>query len=110
MRHPSSSRRYIKRIWRVPKDRGALEMFATLVVKALVKHGWPATFEKTDFDGFIIKHIDGADKLAPDFENACQIAARIVARTYDVQISISENWVGLDRPYIVTPRGTFKEE
>lgn len=84
-------------------------MFATLTVKALVKHGWPATFEKTDCDGFIVKHIDGADKLAPDFVNAVQVAARIVARTYDVQISISENWVGLDLPYQITSRGTFKE-
>lgn len=84
-------------------------MFATLVTKALVKHGWPATWQATDFDGFQIVHVDGGDTLPPDFQNAVQIAARIVARTYSVQISIADNWVGLDLPYTITPRGAFKE-
>lgn len=105
-----SSRRYVKRIWRVPKDRGALEYFATLVVKALVKHGWPATY--TAHDGtvsFIIKHVDGGD-LPPDFQEASEIAVRIVARTYRVDVTQHGEWVGLNRYYTVTDGGHFRQE
>ncbi|MBJ2150159.1 hypothetical protein [Paracoccus sp. IB05] len=113
-----TSRRYIKRVWRVPKDRGALEYFATLVVKALVKHGWPARWKPCGdpeadgwLDGFVI-YEQGKDTgdLPPDFQNATEIAVRIVARTYRVDVTQHYNWVGLNRPYVVTTSGHFKEE
>lgn len=106
-----SSRRYIKRVWRVPKDRGALEYLATLVVKALVKHGWPARWEPVPFtDGFVIKHIDGGEELPLDFQEAMEIAVRIVARTYRVDVTQHLNWVGLNRRYRVAAGGHFREE
>lgn len=106
-----SNRRYIKRVWRVPKDRGALEYFATLVVKALVKHGWPAKWEAVPFtDGFVIQSVDGGGDLPPDFQNAAEIAVRIVARTYRVDVSQHLNWVGLNRCYRVAAGGHFREE
>ena len=108
---PTSSRRYIKRVWRVPKHRGALEYLATLVVKALVKHGWPARWEDVPFtDGFVIKHVDGGDGLPPDFQAAAEIAVRIVARTYRVDVTQHDAWVGLNRRYRVGAGGHFIEE
>ncbi len=105
-----SSRRYVKRIWRVPKHRGALEYFATLVIKALVKHGWPAKFEADPVtEGFLIQHVDGG-VLPPDFQAAAEIAVRIVARTYRVDVTQYLDWVGLNRRYVVTSGGAFREE
>lgn len=106
-----SSRRYIKRVWRVPKDRGALEYFATLVVKALVKHGWPVRWEYVPgTDGFVIQHIDGGHDLPADMQAAVEIAARIVARTYRVDVTQYGNWIGLNREYRVAAGGHFREE
>lgn len=110
MTRPQSSRRYVKRLWRVPKDRGALEYFAALVTKALVKHGWPAKFQlEPQIDGFAIHSHDDGEALPEDFLGAVDIAARIVARTYRVDVAISGNWVGLNREYVVTAGGHFKE-
>lgn len=110
MTSPPSSRRYVKRLWRVPKDRGALTYFATVVTKALVKHGWPAKWQAEPFtDGFVIlSHYDG-DALPEDFLGAVEIAAQIAARTYRVDVSISGNWIGFNREYDVTKGGHFKE-
>jgi hypothetical protein len=107
-----SSRQYIKRVWRVPKDRGALEYFATLVIKALVKHGWPASFVAVPHtDGFVIKHVGGVGPDLPrDFQEAAEIAVRIVARTYRVEVLQLDNWVGFQRRYVVTSGGHFKED
>jgi hypothetical protein len=103
----SSNRRYIKRLWRVPKDRGALEMFAALVTKALVKHGWPASYELTGEDEFAIRHVDKID-LPPDMETAVGVACRVTARVYRVQVSYYGETCWLHGPYIVTDGGHFK--
>lgn len=104
------SRRYVKRIWRVPKDRGALEYFAALLTKALVKHGWPAKYQIEPLsDGFLILHVDGLDGLPPDMERAVEIAARVVARVYAVEILQHRNWVSLAREYRVGAGGHFVE-
>lgn len=111
MSRPLSSRRYIKRVWRVPKHRGALEYLSALVVKALRKHGWPADAVLDPItEGFIIKHNGGGDTLPPDFQNAAEIAVRIVARTYRVDVTQHLEWVGLNRRYRVTEGGQFREE
>lgn len=107
------NRRYIKRVWRVPKDRGALDYFATLVVKALVKHGWPAKWVR-DFNGvfpdaFTIESVFDGENLPDDFIRAIEIAARITARTYRVQIEMNRNWIALTRPYRVAKGGHFRE-
>lgn len=105
-----SSRRYIKRVWRVPSDRGALERFATLVVKALVKHGWPAKWQPmTTAPGFYVHHVDTAwEDNPPDFLNAVEIAVRIVARTYRVDVSEQLGAVRFNRHYRVGPGGHFR--
>lgn len=104
------NRRYVKRIWRVPKDRGALEYFATLVTKALVKHGWPAKWEYVEAtDGFVIYHVD-RDELPADMLAAVEIAVRIVARTYRVDVTQHSAWVGLNRRYRIDAGGHFREE
>ncbi|MCE8419255.1 hypothetical protein LZ190_11135 [Rhodovulum sulfidophilum] len=110
-----SSRRYVKRTWRVPKDRGALECFATLVVKVLRKHGWPAKAEwhngiATGLDSFTIRHVDGGEELPPDFEEAVGIAVRITARTYRVDVEQIGNWVWINRRYRIGAGGHFIEE
>lgn len=106
-----SSRRYIKRVWRVPKDRGALEYFGTVVLKALVKHGWPAKLDlDPETNGFLIRHIDGGDILPPDMEEAFGIAVRIAARTHRVEVSTYSNWCGLDHEYRVTNGGHIIEK
>lgn len=87
-----------------------MEYFATLVTKALVKHGWPAKWEEVPFtDGAVIKHVDGGEALPPDFEEAVSIAVRIVARTYRVDVSQHKNWFGLNRNYRIA-HGHFREE
>lgn len=104
-----SSRRYVKRIWRVPADRGALEFFATLVIKAMVKHGWPAKWERVQFtDGFELLAV-GHDDVPTDMVEAFEIACRIVARTYRIDIEQHGTWAGLAREYVVTPRRDFRE-
>ena len=108
-----SSRRYVKRVWRVPKDRGAPTYLAALVHKALVKHGWPAKVELCPAnwgEGFQVLHVDSGLEAQPDFWQAVQIACRIVARTYRVDIDVTEGGlVMLMREYRVTTAGTFKE-
>lgn len=107
-----SSRQYTKRIWRVPKDRGALEFFATLLCKALVKHGWPASFKRVDMssDEFVVTY-DHPNKIppGPDFFRAVEIATRVVARTYKVDVLERDGFVAFQRNYDVSPRGQFIE-
>jgi hypothetical protein len=105
-----TSKQYVKRIWRIPKDRGAPECFGSLLVKAMVKHGWPVKLEVIGQDGFRVKHINGSDELPSDVQQALDIAARICARTYRVEISQIENCVYLDRRYRVGAGGHFIKE
>lgn len=105
-----TSRRYIKRVWRVPKDRGALPYFSALVIKSLVKHGWPVRARLVDGeDAFFITHLDHGDNLLDDCLQAATIAVRIVARTYNLDVIQLENWVSFNRKYSVTSGGHFKE-
>lgn len=108
-----SSRRYVKRVWRVPKDRGALEFFATVVTKALVKHGWPARFEIDQdvpfWTGFYICEVGGGRDLPADFLAAVQIAAKIAARTYRVEIEVDGNFIDLAKAYELTSGGHLRE-
>ena len=104
-----SSRRYVKRVWRVPKHRGPVEYLAALVVKALVKHGWPAKASPLKFEpGFVVKSHDHGD-LPGDFAEAVSIAVRIVARTYRVDVAEGFGVVVFNRSYRVTPGGHFRE-
>ena len=106
-----SSRRYIKRVWRVPKDRGASAYLAALVVKALVKHGWPATAQVWPFDdGFQIRHFYAGLDASEDFWQAVSIACRIMARTHRIDITEHLGAVTFDRPCTVTSAGFFKEK
>lgn len=105
------SRRYLKRIWRVPKHRGASEAFATLVVKALRKHAWPADWMEypDDEDGaFYIIHKDLGHDMPPDFEAAVEIALRVTARAYRVEIDAWKGRVEWVKPYSVNDRGEFR--
>lgn len=104
------NRRYVKRVWRVPKHRGALEYFGTLVLKALVKHGWPARLVlDPETDGFLIERVGATSgALPPDMLDAIAIACRVTARSYRVEVSQYGNWCGLDRQYRVV-HGHFRE-
>lgn len=103
-----SSRRYRKRVWRVPKNRGPAEYLATLVVKLLVKHGWPAKFELLPHGrGFQIIHDRLGVDHPPDFDDAIGIAVRITARTYRVEVSEVHGAVTFDRAYRVGAGGHF---
>lgn len=105
------SRRYLKRIWRVPKHRGASEAFATLTVKALRKHGWPADWMEYSDDeeaAFYIIHKDHLHDGPKDFWNAVEIALRVTARAYRVEIITFNGRVEWVKPYSVNERGEFK--
>lgn len=108
-----SSRRYVKRIWRVPKTRGPVEYLATLIVKALVKHGWPATWDEGQYDPWAFwirsKDVIPGDEPPSDFANAVEIACRIIARTYKVDVSVFDGYVKFNRPYVVSTAGHFRE-
>lgn len=104
------TRRYIKRVWRVPKERGALEFFATLVVKALVKHGWPAVWhEEPSTGGFVVLVQGQGEEVPPDFAEAVGIAARVTARLQRVQIEHHKNWIALAKDYYVARGGHLRE-
>lgn len=104
-------RQYVKRIWRVPKDRGPAAYLAALVVKAMVKHGWPAkAVIWPQGDGFHVQHVFHGAALPDDFQQALSIACRIMARTYRVSITEHEGGVSFDRSYVVTSGGFFKEQ
>ena len=106
-----SSRRNIKRIWRVPRDRGAVEYLSALVVKSLVKHGWPARATPLTYtDGFSVSHMDYPEELPNDFYNALEIAVRILARTYQIDVSVDNGRVLFNRSYRVMTSGQFKEQ
>ena len=106
-----SSRHYLKRVWRVPKDRGASECFAALLVKALRKHGWPASWKPAQYDPFAVvifyDHPEGRE-AGGDFWEAVSIATRIVARTYRLDASEGMGVVTLNRAYVVTTGGHFR--
>lgn len=107
------TRRYIKRVWRVPKDRGAVAYFAALVVKALVKHGWPARATQAPQSpyAFQVEHIDyDLNDTPEEFWRAVEIAARIVARTHRVDIDYLQGLIALQHRYVVTSSGFFKKD
>lgn len=107
-----SSRAYIKRVWRVPQDRGPVEYFATLVTKALVKHGWPAVWKPDNLpghDAFLIEYHEQKGIPQQDFWDAVEIAVRITARTYRVEVIQYQGWVELAHRYTVTQGGHFKK-
>lgn len=87
-----------------------MDYLAALVVKALVKHGWPAVSRKAPgVDGFTVLHHELGDKYPPDFLNAVGIAARIAARTHRIDITEIEGTIMFNRSYRVTPGGFFRE-
>lgn len=106
---PLSSRRYVKRVWRVPKDRGPAVYLAALIVKALVKHGWPAKVIMAADTYFQIEHVDRGLDAPGDFWDAVEIATRIVARTYGVEVQQARGYVELQKQYRVAPGGHFRE-
>jgi len=103
-------RRYVKRVWRVPKDRGALEFIAVLVVKLLVKHGWPADWKREPFsNGFVIVDKEFRHEASGEFAEAVEVAARIIARTYRADLQASGAFVEICAEYEVLPRGVLRE-
>lgn len=105
-----NSRRYIKRPWRVPKDKGPAAYLAALVVKALVKHGWPARASLwPDQNGFTVLYVEQDRRAGDDFWNAVEIAVRIVARTHRLDVTEHQGGVNFNRRYVVTSGGFFKE-
>lgn len=94
----------------MPKDKGAAAFVAALIVKALVKHGWPSVALGVSGDAWafkIVHHFEGLD-AAPEYWAAVETAARIVARAYRVQIEVEGGRVVLLHRYRVTPRGTLE--
>ena len=106
-----SSRRYIKRIWQVPKDRGPVEYIATLCVKALRKHGWPVDWQRLPHtaQSFMFTHNGGGYDLPPDLADAIAICCRIVAKTYRIDMSEDLGVVTVHRRYRVTEYGQLRE-
>jgi hypothetical protein len=107
-----SSRKYVKRIWRVPRDRGPVEYFATLCVKMLVKHGWPAKWVAAAHDqssAFDIVHVDLGVDAPFDFWSAVETAVRILARTYRVDVVCHKGFVTFHTFYTVNRHGVFRE-
>lgn len=106
-----SERRYIKRIWRVPKDRGPAEFLATLICKLLRKHGWPADWQHEPFTGgFSIHHHELGARASREFFSQIQTAVRIIGKTYDAEIECTERgFVHFLKDYRVHPRGILIE-
>ena len=63
-----------------------------------------------DPDAFSIVHDQYTFDHPPDFAEAVGIAVRVTARTYRVEVTESEGYVTINRPYRVTmPGGHFRE-
>lgn len=106
-----SSKRYVKRIWRVPKDRGASAFLATQTCKMLIKHGWPVkSLPSAVSDGFQLLHHDTGYDLPDDLREAIAIAVRVIARTYRVDLSEHSGSVVLNAAYRVHPGGYLIRE
>lgn len=107
-----SSQRYLKRVWRVPKDRGPAEYFGALVLKALRKHGWPAqvlTF--TDMIQILFHPLDGdaTSDHPDDFADAFRDVVYIVAHSFGLDVEHDRaGSVRLLKKYRVTDSGQFK--
>lgn len=106
-----SSRCYLKRVWRVPKDRGPAEYLAWLLVKAMRKHGWPADWRAAlgGDQSIVIVHKELGKQYPPDFRQAMEIAVRVTARAYRIDVTEWDGLVTLNRPYVVSATGQFKE-
>lgn len=107
-----ANRQYLKRVWRVPKTRGATTYLAALVLKALRKHGWPADIESVPLDwgdGFQVVHYKEGRQFGGPFSEAVSIAVRITARTYKLDLEETSGLVMFLREYEVTAGGFFKE-
>lgn len=106
-----SSRKYIKRVWRVPKTRGASEYLGALAVKLLRKHAWPAKFETaTTHAGIYVLHYETGHEADEDFWDAVDTALRIIARTYRIEITCERGDVRFLAHYTVTvPGGHFRK-
>lgn len=94
----------------MPKHRGPVEYLATLVCKALRKHGWPAGWRAGVMpDVFVITDDLGGAYLAQDFLDAIAVCCRIVARTYRIDVTEDCALITLNRRYLVTEFGKFRE-
>ena len=92
-------------------DRGPAEYLAAIIVKSLVKHGWPAKAFISEAEGggfFILHHKLGGDAYQ-DFWGAVEIACRIAARTYRLDITEETGWVRFNKVYRVTSGRHFQE-
>lgn len=101
------SRKYVKRIWRVPKHRGPAEFLGTVVLKMLVKHGWPAKLQPIpgNFgDGFQIVHQEHGMEALADFWEAVEVSCRVVAKTHRVEWQVHRGLVVLLREYVVNEK------
>jgi hypothetical protein len=105
-----TSRRYVKRIWRVPVDRGPVEYLATLCVKALRKHGWAADWRSEPYydEAFTIFQMF-RDEPAADFLRAVEVCVRIMARTYAIEVTEWRGFIQLDKRYEITRSRGFRE-
>jgi hypothetical protein len=85
-------------------------LLAALIVKALVKHGWPSRYVLSPYpDTFRIEHYHTGRDAAPEYWQAVEIACRIVARAYRVEIDANEGVVILHGSYEVTSRGSIRK-
>lgn len=113
MKPQPSSRAYIKRPWRLPKDRGPLEFFTAKVVKTLVKHGWPAVYTCTPIQGAVITHKLLGSQAGVDFGNAVRAAVCVTARDFNIHAEVYEFHgdftIIFGAVYTLTPSAKFRE-
>ncbi len=103
------SRRYLRRVWRVPVDRGPAEYAAALLKKMLRKHGWPSEILWIEVGGFQIGWDRHPEPVPADMQEAIDIACRILARTYQIDISQQSGEVWFNRAYWVSKDRRFRE-
>lgn len=101
-----------KKVWRVPKNRGAAVYFGAHVCKVMTRHGWPAIAEEVkhhDPGVYILHETLGAD-AAPSFWRAVETAVRIVSETLQVEVVFYPPYtVIFMHEYKVLPCGLMKK-
>lgn len=102
----SPSRGRAKRKWAVDKLSGPQRFVAELIQKKLIQHCWPCQVE--DVRHYSVFKADRFREIHSDFDEALDVAARIVCGQLGVNYDLYNRAFKLEGEYYLTDRGRIK--
>lgn len=103
---PTPSRGRIKRKWAVDKNGGPQLFAAELVMKKLIQHCWPCQI--VDYGHTCVFKAARFHQLGPDFDQALELALRIVSQKYRFKYTIYNRGFRLVGEYTLSEKGVLK--